>query len=524
MMRLASLFPALIALAAWGQGDEELGRRIYQEGLLADRSAIIASSAGNPALASAAFRCASCHRASGFGGSEGGSFVPKVTAFALFGATVPTRTQLFRELYQEVRPEREWAKMRLGKQRPAYTHESLGIALSEGKDPSGRTLGKLMPRYQLGAADTANLVAYLKTLGEEPARGVSASELHLATVYAANPDMARKLPIQEVIRAFIRRKNSETKRLQDRGSFSLNYKDDFKSTWRRWVHHEWQLEGEPDTWAAQLAAFQREQPVFALVSGLGEGEWAPVQEFCEQQRLPGLFPNLVQPPEQIQNGYSFYFSQGPRAEAYFLWSQLDSEQAGEIVQIFNANGAAEQAVAWLAEKLPTTKRSASQFKPEKGRGGVPAETWVVWLSVPELVAYAQAWKGPLPRALYVSGTMLGRTRNELVLAPEWEERLNILEPYASSETIWPKSYEIRAWMRSRRLGSDHEVERFNTYFALSLLDDLIVHLAGQFSAEYLIERIEHETERMENPGIYPTLSLGPTQKTASLHIELISPH
>jgi hypothetical protein len=31
------------------------------------------------------------------------------------------------------------------------------------------------------------------------------------------------------------------------------------------------------------------EPVFAALSGLGGGEWAPVQEFCEEERLPRLF-------------------------------------------------------------------------------------------------------------------------------------------------------------------------------------------------------------------------------------------
>jgi hypothetical protein len=63
---------------------------------------------------------------------------------------------------------------------------------------------------------------------------------------------------------------------------------------RPWRLHTWTLHGPPPTWPAQLARHLREQPVFALLSGIGR-EWAPVHAFCEAEGLPCLFPNTDAP-------------------------------------------------------------------------------------------------------------------------------------------------------------------------------------------------------------------------------------
>jgi len=81
---------------------------------------------------------------------------------------------------------------------------------------------------------------------------------------------------------------------------------------------------------------------------------------------------------------------------------------------------------------------------------------------------------------------------------------------------------IRAWMRSRGLTLEDEPLQMNTYFALSVTDFAISHLVGNYSREYLIERIEHETENNLSPGIFPSLSLGPGQRFASKDNYIVS--
>jgi hypothetical protein len=45
---------------------------------------------------------------------------------------------------------------------------------------------------------------------------------------------------------------------------------------RRWQLHVWRLTGAPAAWPAQLARHMAEEPVLAIVSGLGGTTWAPI--------------------------------------------------------------------------------------------------------------------------------------------------------------------------------------------------------------------------------------------------------
>jgi hypothetical protein len=57
-------------------------------------------------------------------------------------------------------------------------------------------------------------------------------------------------------------------------------------------------ERRASTWQAQLQKHLAEQPVLAVVSGLGGSNWAPVHAFCEQAAVPCLFPNVEVPAEE----------------------------------------------------------------------------------------------------------------------------------------------------------------------------------------------------------------------------------
>ena len=74
--------------------------------------------------------------------------------------------------------------------------------------------------------------------------------------------------------------------------------------------HVWELQGDSDTWGEQLATLYREQPVFAVLSGIGEGSWQPVHAFCESEHLPCLFPTTDLPVIAEKDFYPIYLSKG----------------------------------------------------------------------------------------------------------------------------------------------------------------------------------------------------------------------
>ncbi len=507
-MRILALLSFLLPLTLHAQGDPTLGERIYREGLLPSGQPIEGTEFDNLDLVRAHFSCAACHRRSGYGSFEGGVYVPPVTGPFLFGDLPERRVDYFRRLYQDLQPRQLYAEARIPRTRPPYTAASLGAALREGHDPSGRTLHPLMPRYDLGADDLAHLVAYLETLGSAPDPGVDETTIHFATVVTPGADPARRAALLEVIGAYIRFKNADTKNLLDRPGTSPWHRDDFAPSYRLWSHEEWRLEGPPESWPAQLEAHYRERPVFALLSGLGDAEWRPVHDFCERFEVPCLFPDVPLPAAQ-SGDWALYFSRGLRLEAEALAAHLRPAVGPGFVARQISAGEAGAAAA----------RAFSAALGEAAFGGTKEsntpDALVLWLEKPDFTSLE------IPASvtrIYLSSTLLGDPfpRAELArLEPELRRLIRVVHPFALPGGQSPRVYRVRAWLRSRGLPRDHERLRLSTYFALSVADDALHHIVDHYSRDYFVEAVEHETENALEPGVYPRLSLGPGQRFAS---------
>ncbi len=84
--------------------------------------------------------------------------------------------------------------------RPAYSAADFHRAMTEGIDPTGRTLSRIMPRYDLTAKDTAALAAYLAILPRFQRRGVGVDTLTFclpARTHRASASYAEEF-VQEV--------------------------------------------------------------------------------------------------------------------------------------------------------------------------------------------------------------------------------------------------------------------------------------------------------------------------------------
>src|SRR5262249_26965840 len=143
-----------------------------------------------------------------------------------------------------------------------------------------------------------------------------------------------------VLNAFVQRLNLEIGREESRPAFSPYYKDEFRAARRKWVLHVWKVEGPSRTWGSQLDAYYRKQPVFAVISGLAPGSWAPIHDFCERALIPCLFPLTVLPKlsEQVERSRTIYLTKGlsTEAEALATWiSGIEKKGGAEtIVQVY----------------------------------------------------------------------------------------------------------------------------------------------------------------------------------------------
>jgi len=151
-------------------------RRFYLSGVLGSGSAARGDSRGGLAAHGCARGCINCHRRSGLGTREGRQLIPPVTGRFLFHPRAGRAEQLDLPFVPGARADRE-----------PYTDATLARAIRDGIDSEGKLLSYLMPRFALADTDMASLIAYLKGLDPTRVPGVSATELHFATIISPMP-------------------------------------------------------------------------------------------------------------------------------------------------------------------------------------------------------------------------------------------------------------------------------------------------------------------------------------------------
>jgi mono/diheme cytochrome c family protein len=125
---------------------EKRGKLIYVKGDSA--AGEITAILGNSALEvpASSFSCANCHGLRGEGTREGGIEPPPINWERL---TQPHTSALTR------------------RERGAYNEATLARAVSDALDPAGARLHPAMPNYRMTREQMADLIAYLKQLGNE---------------------------------------------------------------------------------------------------------------------------------------------------------------------------------------------------------------------------------------------------------------------------------------------------------------------------------------------------------------------
>jgi hypothetical protein len=502
--------------AALETPDSRAGVQIYIDGLLPSGRTLVGARPDAQPLTGPQAACANCHRRSGLGGQEGRSVIPPVTAQYLFHPRAGSAGESSLPYVPGARPDRD-----------PYTDETLARAIREGVDSEGRSMSVLMPRYALDDADMAALLAHLKTLYRRRVPGVSDTELHFATIITPDADPVQRRAMLDVMQHFVADRNN-SQRLPSAQNMlnsdrTLIVKGMFKVT-RHWVLHVWEPTGAKSSWTAQLERMMADQPVFAVLSGLGGPDWAPVQAFCEEAAVPCLFPNVDLPPPGADHAfYSLYFSRGVLLEGDLIARQLQppdgAPRVREVRQVFRRGDIGEAAAAALAQTLTAAGvRVANRLIAPGAQGGAvaaavrgmaPDEALVLWLRAPDLSHLQSLPAGPL----YLSGSM--SDVDEQPLPAAWAERARIAYPFDL-----PDSRRVRVdygfgWFRIRNIEITAARVQSDTYLACGLASETIKHMVDTFVPDYLVERLEDTVEHRILTGYFPRLTLGPRQRFAS---------
>lgn len=494
------------------QATSAAGAAIYLKGVLPDGKPLRGERESGVLVEGATAACVNCHRRSGLGAEEGRGFIPPITGQFLFQprSTGVDNSDL---------PFVEGARIN----RDPFTEETAARAIRSGLSVDGKPLSVLMPHYQLDDQAMAALIDYLKQLTQTQVPGVSDTTLQFATIITPDADPVKRRAMLSVLDDYFAEKNAAARAISPR--LRSYHKMHFKVT-RRWQLHVWELTGPAPTWEAQLQKHLKAEPVFAVLSGLGGKNWAPVHRFCQQAQVPCLFPNVELPVVADEDFYSLYFSRGVLLEAGLIAQQLgaaapDAPAVHRLVQVYRAGDiGAAAAKALAAEPRPNTLEIVTRvLKP--GPAGAelkaaladvgPGDGLVLWLRSKDLAALGS--RPPEAARVWVSGLMGGLENAPLPAA--WRSATHMAYPFDLPDRRRIRVDYPLGWFRIRNVPVLDLQVQADTYLACGLLSETLNRMVDTFVRDYLIERIEVMLEHRVITGYYPRLTLAPGQRFAS---------
>ncbi len=497
------------------------GQSIYLRGVRVSGEPVVGTRDDGQSSTGAEAACVSCHQRSGLGTFEGRISVPPITAPFLFHS----RTQ------ESGEPGLPFVETSHGNREP-YTDATLARAIRDGVDSDGRRLSYLMPRYVLGDEDMAALVAYLKTLGQRHVPGVTDSVLHFATIVTPDADPDRRRGTLEVLEQFFAQKNRAPLKpsppMQTSGR-TLYAKSMYMAN-RHWQLHVWELTGPAWTWREQLEKRIAAEPVYAVLSGVGGSNWAPVHAFCEEHAMPCLFPNVEVPVDAEGDFWTVYFSRGVLLEARLVAGAIlggDGHPVPKDVEVaYRAGDSGEAAATALTKDLKghgiavhatvlgrraSEGQAVSALRAMGRRKAARSGAVVLWLRPADLGALAQV--PPVAGSVYVSGLLGGLERTPLPAT--WRGSARMTYPFDLPERRGVRLDYPLGWFSARRIPVVAEQVQTDTYLACNLVADVMNRMADNFAPPYLLEQLQESLEHRIITGYYPRLALASNQRFAS---------
>ena len=290
--------------------------------------------------------------------------------------------------------------------------------------------------YALSDVEIKAVMAYLRQLSAELSPGVGEDTLHFATIVTPDVDPKQSEVMVGMMRTAFSQRNASQQVYSGRMRMPI---DLLPRTLRNWELTVWELKGAPETWAAQLAENYRREPVFAVISGLSNTTWAPVHEFCQQEKLPCMLPSIALPPAETAF-YPLYYSRGVALEADVLARHLRNQEKKaphRLVQVFRDDEVGRGAAQALTEALHD---SGVQVENRVLHGQEPAglkealkglsskDAVMLWLRPADLSAVNKvSTKTAARRCLCVR--LFGGRKLWLRLPKSWKPHVRVVYPY-----------------------------------------------------------------------------------------------
>ena len=501
---------ALVLLLAWlcllplalgaDEGVLEQGRRIYMQGLLVSGQPLAGSRSNGETLSAGQAACISCHRASGMGSVEGSQLVSAINQRYLFAQN--------EDLVMANMDGRRGKT--LNQSHTPYSDLTLGRALEQGIAVDGRVLGNIMPRFALNPQDLAALTAYLRHLSSSYSPGVNKQTIRFASIITPDVSPERRAIFKAMLQSALVSKNSST---SPRKRYMTSAASFATQTERRWEVQVWELSGAPQTWGAQLLAFYRAWPIFAVLSGVADSTWEPVNAFCKAEKIPCWFP-ITPLPTAGTADYGLYFSRGVEMQAQvlarYLYDKpkgLEEQRSGQLLQLHSglAGYAAAQAFRQALEKdgmdvqtvaLPPDDTQAHSALRAALKAVRPGDTVALWLE-PNQLQWLAGMTPPAGVQFYISGSQSVATEVR-GWAQAWKPVLLQVYPYELPQLRRANLAYLYSWLKLRNLPLVDEPLQSELFFALNLMTDTLQDMLDNLYRDYLIERTEDMLGKRES--------------------------
>lgn len=497
-----------------------LGEKIYREGILPSGEPLQGMVQGDIPVEGTMFTCVSCHLRSGFGTREGQIRTPPIDGLRLYSPVSAFNGVPVVGPAGYVPADQDF--------RPAYTDETLAVAMETGVDAGGRQMNSTMPMYALSKRDMEILVYYLKNLsvGVEP--GVSETSLRFATVVTDEVPAADRESMLNSVTNFVHNWRVPTTRMEKTIRSLSHRKEGMARDLRTLELSVWELKGAPETWEAQLAEYYRKEPVFAILSGISTRDWTPIHRFCEANKIPDLFPITNFPVISTEDWYTMYLSKGLTQEGETTARYLSNQKKGEeetLIQVSRddlagrtLSKAFQETWVGLGNTAPETRilkegetLSAADLNTMSDKA--KSLTLIVWLpgeAFPDLMPLAKKQERV---TVFASASQLGRT---LYTLPEAvRPLLSVAYPYSlPKESIGFRSLADPT-LPEEKLPSVQREPALKLYGVYQVLSAPLSQLRSFVHRDYLLELLESAPDLATRPVIYPRLSFGQGQRYAS---------
>lgn len=499
---LVTTSPALAQDALLSEA-EERGKYLYETGKSRSRRVITADmTRGEPPVPAEILPCKNCHGVNGRGAEDYTGVAPlNINWYAMV-----------------LSGRHEHSK----RSHAAFDEASIARSITAGVDPDGNVLDPAMPRYNIGAEDMADLIAYLKVMDSQADPGILSNAVRLGTVLPMEGQHAAMgKAMRDVIEAYFS---------------TVNATGGVHGRKLELAVGSWGANDDPVIWAARDLVDQ--EPVLALVSGYVPQYDAEFEALADEKKIPLIGPYTALPPRQAdahdhdhehgsQAHYAFYAlaGLGHQAEVLIESAAADHGASTTRVAIVYPRAASINQIAEAAERRARALGFRAVEVSGYAFGGFDSRATVASLrasgvdvvvflgSGQELVDFGNAavnaqW---LPNIM-APGMLVERGVFELPTGLSGRVQL----AYASL----PTDYSAEGAGLFERLHTDfgidysYSIAQISAYTAARIVVEALEQAGRNLSRNQLVLALESMDGY--HPGLVPPVSFGPDKRIGAL--------